>query len=74
VNRAPNRPGTLRDDLTFEFRTWPAFGYVRVFPESEWIVERVRLNGVDVTNTGIDFRAGRDITGLEIDLIKGQSR
>jgi hypothetical protein len=73
-NPGPNRPGTLRDDLTFEFRTWPALGYVRVLPESQWIVARVRLNGVDVTNTGIDFRAGQEISGLEVDLIKGPSR
>ena len=73
-NPGPGRPGILRDDLTFEFRTWPALGYVRVLPESEWSVTRVRLNGVDVTNTGIEFVAGRDVTGLEVELSKGTMR
>jgi hypothetical protein len=73
-NPGPQRPGTLRDDLTFEFRTWPGLGYVRVFPESEWIIANIRLNGLDVTRTGVDFRAGRDVTGLEIELRKAPPR
>jgi hypothetical protein len=70
-NPGPQRAGIVRDDLSFEFRTWPARGYVRVFPETEWTVARVRLDGVDVTNSGIDFRAGREVTGLEVQLIHG---
>jgi hypothetical protein len=70
-NPGPQRWGIVRDDLTFEFRTWPARGYVRVFPETEWTVARVRVDGVDVTKSGIDFRAGRDVTGLEVELIHG---
>jgi len=71
-NPGPARPGILRDDLTFEFRTWPAPGYIRAFPQTEWIVKRVRLNGADVTRTGIDFRAGHDVTGLEVELTKAR--
>ena len=73
-NPGPSRPGVVRDDLTFEFRVWPALGHVRVFPESEWIVSRVRFKGADVTEAGIDFRVGQDVTGLEVHLTKGPSR
>jgi len=73
-NPGPDRGGVLLDDLTFELRTWPGPHYIRVLPESQWTVTRVRVNGVDVTNTGIDFQAGREVTGLEIELIKGPPR
>lgn len=68
-NPGPTRPGVVRPDLTFEFHAWPAHGYIHVSPATEWTVARVRLDGVDVTNSGIDFRSGRDITGLEVELL-----
>jgi len=68
-NPGPTRPGAVRPDLTFEFHAWPAHGHIRVSPATEWTVARVRLDGVDVTNSGIDFRSGRDITGLEVELL-----
>ena len=68
-NPGPQRPGRLRDDLTFEFRTWPAQGIVRVSPEHGiWTVKAVRCNGAEVTRTGIDFRQGETIAGIEIEL------
>ncbi len=72
-NPGPTRPGVVRPDLTFEFHAWPGRGYVRVSPATEWTVTRVRLDGVDVTHRGIDFRAGRDLSGLEVDLAHSPS-
>lgn len=69
-NPGPSRSGIVRGDLTFEFHAWPRPAYVVVASRSGWSIARVRLNGVDVTQTGIDFRAGRDVTGLEIELTK----
>ena len=73
-NPGPSRPGIVRGDLTFELYTWPRPGYVVVSTRSErrseWTVTRVRHNGIDVTRTGIDFRPGRDVSGLEIELTK----
>jgi hypothetical protein len=69
-NPGPDRPGIVRRDLTFEFHSWPGRRYVVLAPRSEWSVVRVRLNGTDVTKAGIEFRAGRDVTGLEIELTK----
>ena len=70
-NPGPQRGGTVRDDLTFEFRTWPGPGYIRVFVgRQEWTTKAVRLNGVDIRERDIDFQAGREISGLEVELGK----
>jgi len=69
-NPGPQRAGTLTSDLHFEFRTWPGRGTVRVLPESAWVVTAIRLGGVDVTRSGIDFRAGSEISGLEVEIVK----
>ena len=66
-NPGPQRPGTVQSDWTFEFRTWPGPGRLRVMVESgEWAVTAVRRNGVDMTNTAIDFVQGDEVSGLEV--------
>ena len=69
-NPGPSLPGAVQDDLTFEFRTWPALGRLRVngLP-STWKVKAIRVNGVDATDKSIDFVAGKDVVGIEIELI-----
>jgi hypothetical protein len=70
-NPGPQRPGRLRDDLTFEFKTWPGQGIVRVLPEGgAWVIKSVRYRGADVTRTGIDFQPGEAISGIEIELAR----
>ena len=70
-NPGPQRGGQVQQDLTFEFRTWPMPGRVRVFIESSaWTVKAVRLNGVDITDKVIDFVQGAEITGLEVELVR----
>jgi len=72
-NPGPQRPGTVREDLTFEFRTWPGKGYIRLWVDSrEWTTKSVRLNGVEV-DQDIDFR-GPGISGLEVELGKVRER
>jgi hypothetical protein len=74
-NPGPTRGGTVNDDLTFEFRAWPARGYIRVFVgRQEWTTKAVRLNGIDLGDRDIDFQQGREISGLEIELGKPLSR
>jgi hypothetical protein len=60
-------PGTVKDDLTFEFKTWPSIGRIRVggLPTG-WRIGGIRLNGVEAKT--IELAAGRDVTGIEIDL------
>jgi hypothetical protein len=76
----PQRPGTVDANGNFEFRTWPGRVFVRVFPatppppgsgrgrSSELRSRVVRLNGADVTKTGIEVRPARDVAGMVIEL------
>jgi hypothetical protein len=70
-NPGPQLAGQLREDLTFEFKTWPSVSRVRVsgLPR-DWTVGAIRLDGADVTAKGIEFVAGKDVTGIEIVLVK----
>jgi hypothetical protein len=62
----PGRPGTVRGDGTFEFRAWPGPVMVRVSRDRTQLPAVIRLNGKDVTKAGLELPAGRDVTGLEI--------
>jgi hypothetical protein len=76
----PQRPGIVDVDGNFEFRTWPGRVVVRVLSatpappgsgrgrSSELRSRVVRLNGADVTKTGIDVLPARDVAGLVIEL------
>jgi hypothetical protein len=67
----PQRPGTVKPDLSFEFWTWPGEGYIRVlFLSPGWMVRAVRLHGVDVTDKDIPFRGS--MSGLQIEVIKAR--
>jgi hypothetical protein len=66
-NPGPQRAGTVKEDSTFEFRTWPAHGFVRVFAGGRELFDfAVRLNGKDVTQDGVDFVEDAVISGVEI--------
>ena len=62
----PGRPGTARSDLTFEFRAWPGPVMVRVWQNRKPLPATMRLNGKDVSKTGIELPQDRDVSGLEI--------
>lgn len=65
----PARPG---DDGSIEFKSPP--GAMRVAlggfapNTSGWTIRSVKVNGIDVTDSGIDFRPNAEISGLEIEL------
>jgi hypothetical protein len=70
-NPGPTRGGQVQEDLTFELRTWPGKGRIRVaLPSPEWSVKAVRLHGVDVTDTPLDFVEGKGVSNLEIHLVR----
>jgi hypothetical protein len=70
-NPGPQQAGVLKPDMTFDFKTWPSVGRVRVLPEAVWVIKAVRLNGVDVTN-GIEFAEGKEVTGLVVEITRRQ--
>jgi hypothetical protein len=71
-NPGPNRPGALKDDLTFEFASWPGPHRVVVsgMPYA-WRIKSVRYRGADVTTKGIDFTGPDVVSGIEIELERG---
>jgi protocatechuate 3,4-dioxygenase beta subunit len=63
----PPPPSAVRDDLTFEFKTYPGNVIVRPMAAATgWMVKAVYLNGADVTD-GITLR-DEDVSGLEVEL------
>jgi hypothetical protein len=69
----PPPPARVADDYTFELKAMP--GLVRIVlgggfggPLAGWTIRSVRLNGVDVTDAGVDVKPNQDISGLEVEL------
>jgi protocatechuate 3,4-dioxygenase beta subunit len=65
--------GTARinDDATFEMRVLPGNYLIRMTPQGIFAnvrIKAVRLNGLDVTDTGVDVRPNEDLNGLEVEL------
>ena len=61
----------INDDATFEMKTQPGNYLIRMNPQGNFAnvrIKAVRLNGVDVTDTGLDVRPNEDLNGLEVEL------
>jgi hypothetical protein len=62
-------PARVADDLTFTLDAPPGLMRIAVFGQPPGFdVRAVRVSGVDVTDSGVEFKAGRDLSGLEIEL------
>jgi hypothetical protein len=59
-------PPVTREDWTFELRGLRGRSFIRAGTLSDWQMKRVRREGVDVTDTALDFVT--DVDGLEIEL------
>ena len=59
-------PPVTHDDWTFELQGLRGRGFIRAGTESDWQMKRVQREGVDVTDTTLDFAT--DVDGLEIEL------
>jgi protocatechuate 3,4-dioxygenase beta subunit len=72
----PGAGGKINDDLTFEVKMPPGRSLIRLLARTagDWSTRAERLNGVDVTDTGLDLRPGEDVSGLEIELTNQQSQ
>jgi carboxypeptidase family protein len=67
----PGGGGKVNDDFTFELKSRPGVQLVRLNPiggNTGWTMRAVRHNGVEVTDTGIEFKANEDMSGIEIEL------
>jgi hypothetical protein len=61
-------PPVTQNDWTFELHGLRARGFIRAGTMGEWQMKSVRREGVDVTDTPLDFAT--DISGLEIELTR----
>jgi hypothetical protein len=59
--------GQVKPDGAFELKGVTGQRLFRVMnPPPGWTLKAVRLNGIEVTDTGVDFKANEAISGLEV--------
>jgi protocatechuate 3,4-dioxygenase beta subunit len=60
-------PGSVKADGTFELRGLAGTRILRVanLPPG-WMLKSVRVNAQDITDTGIDFKSGEAVSGVEV--------
>jgi hypothetical protein len=62
-------PGRVADDYTFELKTSPGRARISLSnPPAGWSIRAVRLDGVDVIDSGIEFKPNLNVRGLEVEL------
>jgi protocatechuate 3,4-dioxygenase beta subunit len=62
-------PARVAEDLTFTVEAPAGLMQIVVIGQpSGFGIRAVRLGGVDMTDSGVEFKAGRDLEGLEIEL------
>jgi hypothetical protein len=73
--RGPQPLGRVQSDLTFTFHTFASRSLLRVYCSAPgWFVRAVKKDGVDVTDTGVEYREAQDVTGLEVVLTRHPAR
>ena len=63
-----NGGGAVKDDFTFELKVPPGKFRLMAQPVPGWTLRAVRHNGIDVTDSGLEFTAGGDASGIEVEL------
>jgi hypothetical protein len=61
----------VKDDFTFELKVAPGHIFIRSNTLG-WFLRSVRVNGVDVTDSGVEIRPNEPLTGVEIELTHRQ--
>jgi hypothetical protein len=62
-------PARANEDGTFAIKSRPGNTRITAFSfGSAWRLKAVRLNGVDVTDTGFDVKPNEDLAGFEVEL------
>jgi len=62
-------PGKVNDDFTFEIKAAPNTARIALFGQLPgWAIKSVRYRGVDVTDSGIEFRPNEDVSDVEVEL------
>jgi hypothetical protein len=61
----------VNEDGTFDLKAQPGMSYLRLNPTGSFAgarIRTVRLNGVDVTDSGFEIRPNEDLRGFEVEL------
>jgi protocatechuate 3,4-dioxygenase beta subunit len=61
----------VKDDFTFELSVRPGHVFIRSNTTS-WFLRAVRVNGVDVKDSGVEIRANEPLAGVEVELTHRQ--
>ena len=68
-------PNSVKADGSFEVRGLLGTRLLRLMNVPEgWMVKSVRVNGNDITDTGMDFKPGEAVTGVEITMTSRLSK
>jgi hypothetical protein len=60
---------SVKDDGTFELKSLAGVRLIRVAGAPPgWTVKSVKANGIDITDTGAEFKPGEAVSGLEVEL------
>jgi hypothetical protein len=62
------QPTRISDDGSFELKTVPGRTRINMGGAPGWTVRSIRLNGIDITDAGLDFKPNEDISGIEIEI------
>jgi hypothetical protein len=63
------QPGHVSDDGTFEMKVGPGRARIGLINTPVgWAIRAVRVNGVDVTDSGIDFKPNEDVNDIDVEL------
>src|SRR4029078_1532838 len=61
--------GNVKADGTFELKGLSGTRIIRaVSVPSGWVLKSVRVNGNDITDSGMDFKSGESTSGIEVTL------
>ena len=66
----PGGIAKVREDWTFEARGLMDTRIFRLNTPAGWFLKKVTLNGTDVTDTGVEFKPGEDVAGVEVVLTR----
>jgi hypothetical protein len=69
IGMGPMQPARVAEDLTFTLTAYP--GRMRIVMNGlppGFALRAVRVNGTDVTDVGLEFKAGENIAGVEVEV------
>jgi protocatechuate 3,4-dioxygenase beta subunit len=66
----PGSLGRVQEDWTFQIKGLTEKRLIRANAPSGWFLKAVTVNGTDLTDTGIEFKPGDDVSGVDVVLTR----